>query len=97
MGQCLGRCYGSTTPLPLDRATAAWDEEFALTGSRLGLKTADAVYWIVPAIAVWGRAPAVAADAVPSLNRWDEALASWTRAGDDVTGSQRIRTEGELP
>ena len=95
MGRCLGRFYGSTTPIPIEKAAAAWDEEFALTGARLGLKTADAIHWIVPSIAAWGRTPADP-DVVPARNRWDEALAAWSLAGENLPDGPRIHTEGEM-
>ena len=92
MARSLGRAY-ATNPLPLDQAVAVWDQDFYVNGSLLGLKTADAIHWMVPAIAEWGRSES--STSAIAQSRWDSALESWaalTQSPAEVT--KPIHTEG---
>jgi integrase len=92
MARSLGRAY-ATNPLPLEQAVAIWDQDFYVNGSLLGLKTADSIHWMVPAIAEWGRSES--STSAPAQNRWDSALESWAVTESPAEVTEPIHTQGE--
>jgi integrase len=86
MARSLGR-VAAVNPIPLEQAVAVWDQDFYLNGGRLGLKTADAIHWMVPAIAEWGRSKT--STSTTAQRRWDSALESWAA----LSGSSASRRQ----